>query len=407
MSTFRFTTTDGVDKEVGDIESIRRALRSGEITRDTSVLDSAVGKSLRASALLAFHQQNRDATGQQGSAQLSSSVTAPSVTSPISVRAAASPKTLPRSAMEPEDAVQDSARRKIATSLCLTSLVCWPLLALVAADTQRLVALAALLVVFLVLFALIWMFGKKSLVAGLRAGWIAMPLLFIAALNVGDRFGLEKSPKPDPTSVPNSKSSQQKASDLVAFAGSLKDGHEKAVLSFVDERRGLGMKEALSPGQLSNPRGLAKSRATVQGLTDTLVRLVEQETALLERLNTKLAEEKSGSPARGAQAVGPAIAEVKSASVEWQDNQRELVARLDAIMNFIAARQGSVSMEGGNLVFYTQPDLDRYRALLQALDGLSVSEKKLGAQRAAAWDELWRSLGLSVNPAISAESVRK
>jgi hypothetical protein len=387
MTGFRYTKTDGEEVIAPDLKTLRRDLAYGHITADTPVLDTKLGVKLKAAALIAFHRkaaqeepaETPDVAEATGAAGASAARDAPSGGAAIYAPPRASP-TGPKYGgtvrKTPEADPADERRRAIASVIGALSLAAWPAAMLYSIKTApelfRLAGIALLLCVIAAPF-IGGAFGKGAIAAKLGWTWsigaiaTAAGILLYGFAQI-EREGAGTASASDRPSVSKPSSagqiSQKYRTELDAIA---KQQHQELNVLEIDK--------VLTADRLTTAAGVAQNRAVLEKIGPLFEAHAAREADALVRYRAELATASSG--AERLAAFDAAAAQRETTQRQFVALQRELAEKLGAVNDFAAARQGSIKVEDGKLVFFTQGDLDRFNQMIGALGPMSERETVL------------------------------
>jgi hypothetical protein len=145
----------------------------------------------------------------------------------------------------------------------------------------------------------------------------------------------------------------------------------------------------LTPQNLVSAQGIASGQATMR----RYLTLVEASSAL-SRANTDELDRRvhalAGGSAMNAQFLqGYEQSKGRSVALETEliANQRRSVAAIQALLAFAHSRLGRISLDGGELLFRSQSDLDTYQRLLADFDREAAQEQDINRRQRKIIDE--------------------
>ncbi len=397
---FRYPGSDGTQRIAPDVEALAQAIRSGEIAPDTAVLDDAVNVRLKAGAIVAMHRRNPGVI--------------PPAPAPVRrVVPPLKPAAMPEPADDEETLALDAKRvrkhRFMAAGVGLAAL--WLLgysdvsPSFLGEQTGR--GLFILLVTLLIFGFLL---GKKTPRQKIRLAWIGAivwSVFMLAPIPFGAQARKERldSEKQAMRAIADSgrKSLAQleslsKGEAPAADASATIKGDDRSTLgkaapvmqayqkeSMESARRylatieAIGLDQTLTPATLTTSDGIAKNRQRFERYLAELAAQKKRDDALVVQYRGKLVDAMGATTyARGfLDGFDDSIRRRNELEAEWAVNQTSLIAQMSAVNEFMAGRRGSVTVQGDQLMFATQADLDRYRQAMAPIERLAKEEEAL------------------------------
>jgi hypothetical protein len=145
------------------------------------------------------------------------------------------------------------------------------------------------------------------------------------------------------------------------------------------------MNAVVAPAVLATETGRERNRETIRRYTEALVRHRKNEIEVGERFKAEVEKVVGASPDSAVflENFNDARARRDAIDAESNANLLSLMKRMQALNDYVAARSGSLQLQGGKLIFATQADLDGYQAIAADLGRISAAEEALDQRRQA------------------------
>ena len=418
---FRFIDTSGIVQVAPDIGALKDALRDGRLTPDMPVVDEAIGTSLKAGALIAFHRKSAAVELKPGTTEASPIATRqplrdrqPNKISPApSVAVTASPD---------QESGHATRHRVMAWGLAIASIVALGNYASPTGLGEHIGrGLVLLLIAYFILKSIMGndTDGRKIRLAWtLAVLWSIYTVLPIPFIVEGKNERAESERKAMQTLVDSSRSSLAQQEHAIKNDGTPASTPPAEPVAAVDNRSLLGkitpilqasnaqgvkelkdfmaryesleLEKVLEPATLTSRSGVDKNRERLTRYAELLESQVKRDENLSQQLHQKVVEAiGSGAEAEGF-IVGFDSARKKkavlyNASIEAQ---RAMIAEMRALNDFMANRVGTTVASGGVLTLSTDADLARYNELFGKVEAAgkradAAAEAILASQREA------------------------